>query len=242
MASLKEERANRIERLRTDFTETEKVILNRRSVRLYTKEAVPEFMVKRILEAGRFAPTGGNCQAWKFVVLRDPELIEAISETVVKICKIFKAIVDYRRPGFFWLRPIANLFIRRNRNDLHPVPFGAITMLAERKFTVWHGALTVILIFMDVRGVGSPRLDCGIAGQNMVIAAHSMGLGTCWVSFCKPAFQYTSKWNKRLGIGYPYKIVSSLAIGWPRGEPEGMVERQTHAVDWFEGGEKRLIY
>ena len=76
----------------------------------------------------------------------------------------------------------------------------------------------------------------------MVIAAHSMGLGTCWVSFCKPAFQYTSKWNKRLGIGYPYKIVSSLAIGWPRGEPEGMVERQTHAVDWFEGGEKRLIY
>ena len=57
MASLKEERANRIERLRTDFTETEKVLLNRRSVRLYTKEAVPEFMVKRILAVGFLSET-----------------------------------------------------------------------------------------------------------------------------------------------------------------------------------------
>ena len=60
-----------IRTLKQDFTETEKVILSRRSVRLYKKEQVPEFMVKRILEAGRFAPSAGNCQPWKFIVLRD---------------------------------------------------------------------------------------------------------------------------------------------------------------------------
>ena len=69
------------ERLRTEFTETEKVIFHRRSVRKYKKEQVPEFMVKRILEAGRFAPSAGNGQAWKFVVLRDPAVIEGITNT-----------------------------------------------------------------------------------------------------------------------------------------------------------------
>ena len=52
-----------LERLKREFTETEKVILSRRSVRQYKKEQVPEFMVKRILEAGRFAPSAGNFPA-----------------------------------------------------------------------------------------------------------------------------------------------------------------------------------
>ena len=58
-------------------------------------------------------------------------------------------------------------------------------MIADRKLGLWHGAPTVILIFKDIRGVCNPDLDCGIAGQNMVLAAHSMGLGTCWVGFAK---------------------------------------------------------
>ena len=52
--------ADSLEKLKKDFTETEKVILSRRSVRQYKKEQVPEFMVKRILEAGRFAPSAGT--------------------------------------------------------------------------------------------------------------------------------------------------------------------------------------
>ena len=42
-----------IQALKSTWTETEQVILKRRSVRLYKKEQVPEFMVNRILEAGR---------------------------------------------------------------------------------------------------------------------------------------------------------------------------------------------
>jgi ferredoxin len=100
----------------------------------------------------------------------------------------------------------------------------------------------VIIVFKDVRGVSNPDMDCGIAGQNMVLAAHSMGLGTCWVSFITLAFDYIPNWYKRLGISYPYKIATSLAIGWPQGEPDGMVARQIHAVDWYESGMKRSLY
>ncbi len=88
-----------LEKLKKDFTETEKVILSRRSVRLYKKEQVPEFMVKRILEAGRFAPSAANYQPWKFIVLRDDEMIRGITETVVSSCKMVRAMIDYRRKG-----------------------------------------------------------------------------------------------------------------------------------------------
>lgn len=231
-----------MDNLKTNFTATEQVIMNRRSVRLYRKDQIPEFMVKRILEAGRFAPSAGNAQPWKFVVVRDPEIIRGMTDTVTKLLSIFRAVLDYRRPGFFWLRPFSELAIRLNRYELHPVPFGAVDLIARGRLGLWHGAPTVILIFKDVRGVGNPDIDCAIAGQNMVLSAHSMGLGTCWVSFAKTAFKYSGKWKKRLGIRYPYKFVSSLAVGWPAGNPDGMIARETHAVDWYENGTCRIIY
>jgi nitroreductase len=230
-----------IAELKSTYTETEKVILERRSIRMYKSRQVPAFMVKRILEAGRFAPSAGNGQPWKFVVLREPDIIEGLTHTTVKICKIFKALLDYRVTGKRWLKPLADLFIHLKPGDLHPTPFGAVSMIADGKLSLYHGAPTVILLFKDVRGISNPDLDIGIAGQNMVLAAHSMGLGTCWVSFAKLAFQYTKKWKKALGIVYPYKFVSSLSVGWPVGDPDGVVPRPVHIVDWYEDEIKRQI-
>jgi nitroreductase len=231
-----------IERLKQDFTETEKVILRRRSVRLFKREQVPEFMVKRILEAGRFAPSAGNCQPWKFIVVRDQQIIGEMTATVIETAKKARDFLDWRRPGLEGMRSIAELFIRLRKNELHPVPFGAISMIADKKLGLWHGAPTIILMFKDMRGVGNPDLDCGIAGQNMVLAAHSMGLGTCWVGFAKLCFDFPQKWGHYFEITYPFKFISSLAVGWPEGDPNGMIARQTHAIDWYENGTKNVIY
>jgi nitroreductase len=231
-----------LKQLQKDFTETEKVILRRRSVRLYKSDQVPEFMVKRILEAGRFAPSAGNSQPWKFVVLRDSSIINEMTQTVIDGCKKARDFLDYTRPGMGGMKGIAKAIIRLRPRDLHPVPFGALSMIADKKLGLWHGAPTAILIFADKRGVGCPELDCGIAGQNMVIAAHSMGLGTCWVSFSKMCFDFPEKWGHFFNIGYPFKFLTSLAVGWPEGNPDGMVSRQTHAVEWYENGTKNVIY
>ena len=69
-----------------------------------------------------------------------------------------------------------------------------------------------------------------------------MGLGTCYVGFSKPAFENVKEWAKRMDIDYPYKFVTSLAIGYPVGKPDGMVARPTGAVDWYEGGQKKTVY
>ncbi len=62
-----------------DWTVIEKAVLNRRSVRNFKDKPVPEHLIRRILEAGRFAPSAGNCQPWKFIVLTDKALMEEIT-------------------------------------------------------------------------------------------------------------------------------------------------------------------
>lgn len=55
------------------------VILSRRSVRRYDEKKVPEEVLKKILNAGRQAPSAGNRQPWHFIVLTDGEIKEKLS-------------------------------------------------------------------------------------------------------------------------------------------------------------------
>jgi nitroreductase len=199
--------------LRDRFTSTEEVILLRRSVRVYGKEQVPEFLVRRILEAGRSAPSAGNRQPWKFIVVRDPKILDDLTRDVVSVALRLKDHPDNR----------------------------ALTALAEGRLRVFHGAPTVLLILKDVREGSNPDLDCGIAGQNMVHSAHSMGLGTCWVSFTKLAFQYTDAWNRFFGIEPPYEFLSSIAVGWPGAESYEAVGRQSDAIDCYDDGGRKSV-
>lgn len=60
-----------------DFYE---VIKKRRSVRKYRPDPIPDDLLKRILEAGRIAPSAKNIQPWKFVVIKDSENKKRIAE------------------------------------------------------------------------------------------------------------------------------------------------------------------
>jgi nitroreductase len=209
-----------------DWNETEKVILTRRSVRLYKDEQVPAELIKRILEAGRFAPAAGNFQPWKFVVVRDPKVLHFLEEATIGACQRIVAMAGDSKPP----------------QPRHPLPLAATRDVANGTFRVLHGAPTAILIFKDVRGLHSPELDCGIAGQNMVIAATSLGLGTCWINFLHLAFEFVPEVKAFFGAEYPFEFLTSIVIGYPKVNPFGMVDRETHAVDWYEDASKSVIY
>jgi nitroreductase len=220
----------------------EEVIYRRRSVRFYQKKQVPEHLVRRVLEAGRYAPSAGNAQPWKFIVVQDQEMIREMTEDVVSMCRLLMKGLDYITPGKNWRRRLAKLTQRLRTNEFHPIPFGAMKLIAEGKLGVWHGAPTVIPILVDRRAPGHPMIDVGIAGQNMVLTAHSLGLATCWVSFITPLLYYP-KWRKRLGMRYPYQLASSIALGYPKGNPDGYVKRETQAVDWYtENSTMKVVY
>ena len=54
-------------------------LLNRRSIRKYRKETIPEDIKNGILEAGRLAPSATNVQPWHFIVTTSPEGRDACS-------------------------------------------------------------------------------------------------------------------------------------------------------------------
>lgn len=56
------------------------VVKNRKSVRNYTGQKVPEEVLLRIVEAARLAPSWANKQCWRFVIVDDPELIARLSQ------------------------------------------------------------------------------------------------------------------------------------------------------------------
>ena len=60
------------------------VFKNRRSVRRFKPDAVPEADIRQILDAARLAPTSGNQQPWKFLVVRDPAKITALKAACVE--------------------------------------------------------------------------------------------------------------------------------------------------------------
>ncbi len=220
----------------------EDIIYRRRSVRYYLEKQVPEYLVRRILEAGRFAPSAGNAQTWKFIVVQDKKMIAEMEEDVLKVCRRVKRFADYIEPGSKHKEWRAKMLMRIMPNSFHPIPFTAMKVMGEGRVGVWHDAPTVIVLLADRRSPGDPSVDIGIAGQNMVLTAHSFGLGTCWVSFITP-LNFYPKWKKRLGIRYPYKLVTSIALGYPRGIPDGYVPRETQAIDWFsEDGTFKVVY
>lgn len=210
------------------LNEVEETFIRRRSIRKYKKKQVPEYMIRRILEVARYAPSQGNCQPWRFIVIRDREMILAMEESAAKIM-------------------VPNPDAPPPNPDpppgMHPVPYRFMTRTpadAKPGGLFWH-APTVILPLMDKRGIGHPEIDLGIVGTNIVMAAHSLGLGTCWVGFTE--ILNGTDWPKKLGIEEPYRLIEAITVGFPAGRPEkNMIQRETQKITWFEGGEERTIY
>ena len=163
---------------------------------------------------------------------------------IQRFCRVMSALLYAKDSplGQRIPRLLAQVFIRLKPNDLAPMPHTAIVGIAKGLFKAFHGAPTIIFILQDRRGASRPEVDVGCCGQNMVLAAHSLGLGTCWVGFVKPLKYYGPLWKRRLGVKWPYDYCEAITLGYPVGSPDGMVPRETQEIDWFEDGVKRTVY
>lgn len=229
-----------------DWNEVEEAILTRRSIRRFKGRQVPADLIRRILEAARYSPSQGNCQPWSFIVIRDKSMIDEMEAYCVGVCKMLTAKLNYTsypRGSLkrFFTRLTSRFFNRLKRNDMHPVPMSAVKLIAEGRFAVFHKAPTVILIIMDKRGVGTPEIDIGVVGTNIVLAAQSLGLGTCWIGFSK-LLNRNKAMLEKLGATAPFEITEAILVGYPIGDPTNHISRQTHEISWWENGRKEILY
>lgn len=232
-----EETPPEFDKIASRLTEVEKLIYNRRSNRVYKKDQVPKELIHRILEAGRFAPSAGNCQPWQFIVIRDREKLDELSVQ----CRKFLSMVTKLYQGKDPLRKIIkNILALRMPNSIDQRPMVAIQALltpkfGEKELDVFLGASTVIFVLANRLAISDPSLNIGICCQNIVLAAHSLGLGTCYVNFAADPVNRNPRLKKKLGMKWPYdRVGTTIVVGYPAVKIDNVLEREFPKVRWIE--------
>jgi len=214
----------------TEWNEIEKAVLTRRSVRNFKEKPVPEPLIQRVLEAGRFDPSGGNCQPWKLVVMTNKEIRDEIDKVAINV-----------------LKGMHNAYLNDNSvKALERVVKGSVGSADPRIILGGAGALgkeggltpslnapAVILLLGDERAIGDPQISIGICGQNMNLVANSLGIKACWSGFFGLGATYHPTLKKKLGIEPPWICITALCLGYPKFKQEGIVPRELRPVKWF---------
>jgi nitroreductase/NAD-dependent dihydropyrimidine dehydrogenase PreA subunit len=207
----------------------ERAVLERRSVRNFKDEPVPDHLIRRVLEAGRFAPSAGNCQPWQFIVITDRELIRQMDEvtwqTISAVYNTYKndeqmqilADTAETNPGSFDVR----------------VALGGMGSITNRSLPASLNAPCVILLVADRRSIGSPQMNIGICGQNMNLVANSLGIKACWVGFLVPGVAAIAD---KINLAPNWSVITTLVLGYPEFKQEGMVPREYRPVMWLREG------
>jgi len=214
-----------------ELTEVERVIYRRRSIRLFRKKPVPKELIDRIIEAARFAPSSGNGQPCKFVVVTNRDVIDKVDRQCAKLLDMIKWMYAGKDKWRDIAITLSSYFMV---NEMDQRPIAAIEKVKQVGGSITWGAPVVIHVLADSRGIANPPLDTGIATQNLVLAAHSLGLGTCYIGFIASAIKFLPWLKKDLHIEYPYELVTSISVGYPRGKLDNPVARGPVPVEWIE--------
>ena len=170
-------------------------IKKRRSIRSYESKPIPKDVVNMIIEAGNEAPSAMNSQPWRFVVVEEKKIKD----------KLLGAAL-----------PNANKILEMIK-DADPERYEMIKKrYAELKDPVYYSAPTIIFV------IGSGRYadhSCPLACENMMLAAYSLGLGSCWVGFGAMVTEDTEI-RTMLELREDEKIFGPILLGYPKGHPE----------------------
>jgi len=186
------------------------VLTSRKSIRRYKPDPVPDELIDRILEAARWAPTGENYQPWRFIVVRDPETRNRIGE-------LAKMGSGSRMTAWYCMGQMQERFAGiadpvKRAQVLRFMYSGEVSAFAKQ-------SPVVIAVIGSLReGSVDVPYDLSAAVENILLEAHSLGLGACWVHGPVASSRDARKFKEILGIPTgmgEYKVIAYVSIGWP---------------------------
>lgn len=190
------------------FTIDSEVFLNtikfRRSIRQYKNQEIERAKIQSIIEAGRFTPTGSNKQKIRYVVAEKPAEIE---KDAIKIFKKIKIVTDF-------LASFIKLPIDTRRYNVQEGFF-------------FHHANKVILV------ISKDETDAALASANMGTMAESLGLGVLYVGYFSQAAKFSRAIKKKLKIKGKEKVVTAIALGYPRVKYQRTVPRKQATINYI---------
>ena len=177
------------------------IIHSLRAMRRLKPDPVPDDLIRQILLAGQAAPSGGNTQRWRFLVLKDPEIKKQVQ---VYYKKAFDEVVG---PRYASSPPPPG-------SD--PGKYSRQHRAVEYLTVHYHEAPVWIVACLDdgpnpTRSAGSSIYP---AVQNMLLAARALGLGS---TLTTRHITYEKEVDAAMGIPPGYHSYAILPIGYPMG-------------------------
>ncbi|MFC2095668.1 nitroreductase family protein [Candidatus Bipolaricaulota bacterium] len=198
-------------------------ISKRKSVRSYKPDPVPRDIIQSIIEAGNQAPARGrmkegstdfNFQPWRFVVVEDADLKRKLVETTLP----------------FWMNMTASM------KDSHPNMYEGVMAqyeaMPEPKDMVYYASPAIVFVI----GPKGFDVSCALACENMMIAATSLGLGSCYVGF-GAMVTGNAEVVEALGLKEEEKIYGPILLGYPEAEASALAnigtEKAPPPIKWI---------
>ena len=172
-------------------------IKNRRSIRRYAEDQIKDEELDMIIEAAIYAPTGNNTQPWHFTIIQNKEMIDYLN---VEAKKIMENIMENLPDDWFSIDEISGTAQK------------VVKMGRAERVHIFHHAPTVIII-SGKEDATSPLPDCCAATQNILLAAESLDMGSCWIGIARCCFENQDN-IKKLGIPEGYKPYYAVSLGY----------------------------
>jgi len=168
----------------------------RRSVRDYKPDDVSDDIIREFIRAGTYAPYVMN-QPWRFMVIKNKEMIGRLSERAKKLW--LDTLDKSSSPEFQGLEDVRRENIKK--------------MLKMPEFNIFYNAPVLILIFAAPKGHSHQEV-CAAAAENMMLAARSLGIGSCWIGF---GMLLGSDQDTLAELKVPegYRLMVPLIFGYP---------------------------
>ena len=177
-------------------------IMTRRSTRRFQTKAVPDEMLVKLIQAGRFAPSGGNSQSTHFFVITDPDFLAELADLVQQAFSKMEVT-----------------------EGMYASLVSSITRSKKGGY-VFHYNCPALIVTANQKDYGNNIADCACALENMMILGNEMDLGTCWINQLKWLNEDPALLEKfrSCGLKENERIYGALAVGFAASE-NGMPER-----------------
>jgi nitroreductase len=178
------------------------VINNRRSIRDYEPKSIPRDVINTIIEAGNQAPfmSEKRFQPWRFVVVENPEFKQKLVQTTLPIWKNFMENMKETLP------------------EIYEKAMMLYETMDEPKDLVYYSAPVIIFVIGPARNATC----CALACENIMLAATSLGLGSCYVGF---GAMVTGNADvvQTLELTEDEQIYGPILLGYPKDDPSARV-------------------
>lgn len=210
------------------------LMASRRSCRNYKDQPVDRPLLEDLVKIGVTAPSGTNSQMWTFTILPDRSAVEALAEPVGRFFLRLNRLAEKS-----WLRMALKLVGQRELDEYFHMYHDAVEEAHQEwketgRDRLFHGAHATILIGSKPGG-SLPKEDALLATQNILLAAHSMGLGTCLIGMAVEAMKRDRSIPRLLGIPREETTHVVIALGHPDEEYQTPAGRKSIVPRYFEG-------